>query len=354
MELHFSFGIIYILSFIGSHPNHDHDPAWKQKRRASVEVKEGILSTTKETASQIEHPEDTMEYTNCNLCSANDAQHLYEIDGFNLVRCQRCGLIYVNPRLMSKEIEKIYAEPEYFHNPKFYDFDGFLYGYAEYVSEREEIEKSFEKTVKRLETFKPSGRLFEVGCGLGYFLDVAHQRGWEVTGIEISKSAARYAHLLGLNVLCGSFEDQMLPPLSFDAGVLLDVIEHLHDPTSVLRTAHRLLKPGAVLVIGTPNAGSLISRILGSRWEDMRRVREHLYLFSRQTLTQMLAKAGFQVVEVTQYGRYFKVGQILKRWELYHRGLARSLAQLSRVIGLHDKIFYIVPYTKMIVFAKKI
>ena len=47
-----------------------------------MEVKEGILSINKETASQIEHHEDKIEYTDCNLCSANDARHLYEIDGF--------------------------------------------------------------------------------------------------------------------------------------------------------------------------------------------------------------------------------------------------------------------------------
>ena len=339
MELYFCSGIICILSFIDSHPNEETDI---------------LMKTEKETTSQKEFLEEKMEYTHCNLCSADDAKQLYHIDGFNLVRCRRCGLIYVNPRLVKKEVEKIYTAPEYFHNPKFYDFDGSLYGYAEYVSERVEIEKSFEKIAQRLETHKSPGRLFEVGCGLGYFLDVARQRGWEGTGIEVSQFAVRYAHRLGLNVLCGSFEDQLLPPLAFDAGVLLDVIEHLHDPSSALHVAHRFLKQGGILVIGTPNAGSPISRMLGARWEDIRRVKEHLHLFSERTLTQLLAKAGFRVVEVTQYGRYFKVGGILKRWELYHRALARSVSQLTRVIGVYDKVFYIVPYTKMIVFAKKV
>lgn len=298
---------------------------------------------------------NVLESVGCNLCSANDTEHLYKIDGFNLVRCRRCGLIYVNPRLVRQEVEKIYTRPEYFHNPQFYDSDGFLYGYAEYVSERQEIEKSFEKVVKCLASLKTPGRLFEVGCGLGYFLNVARQYGWEVTGSEISESAAHYARrMLGLSVLWGSFEEQTLPPVSFDAGVLLDVIEHFHDPFAALQKSHKLLKPDGVLIIGTPNAGSLVARILGSRWEDMRRVKEHLYLFSHRTLTMMLEKSGFRVVKTVQYGRYFKVGKILRRWEIYGKRTARFLRCMSSVLGLEDRIYYIVPFTKMIVFAKKV
>ncbi len=312
-------------------------------------------TTIKEKALRTKEGQQRLEIVPCNLCGAEDATRLYRIDGFQIVRCRKCGLIYVNPRLVREEVEKIYSQSEYFHNPKFYQFDGYMYGYAEYISERQEIERSFEKVVQRLQVLTSPGHLFDIGCGPGYFLEVARRHGWEVTGMEISEAAVRYArHRLGLDVVQGSFEEQVLPPISFDAGVLLDVIEHFHDPFSALQKVHALLRPGGVVTIATPNAGSLLARLLGGRWEDMRRVKEHLYLFSEKTLTLMLQKTGFRVLKVHQYGRHFKVGKILRRWEFYHKGTARFLQSASRLLGFYDKTYYIVPFTKMIVFAEKV
>lgn len=304
------------------------------------------------TLSQIE----PLEHVRCNLCGRDDPQLQHVISGFQIVRCRNCSLIYVNPRLSKEQTHQLYTHSEYFQNKSFYGPDGSaVYGYGEYLSQRQEIERSFEKIIHHLARFQSPGNLFEVGCGPGYLLNVARRHGWRVAGTEVSPYACRYAQEeLGLNVSSQPLEEGTFSANSFDAGVMLDVVEHLHDPLSSLQAMHRLLKPGGVLVIGTPNAGSWVARILGPRWEDMRRVKEHLYLFSDRTLGAMLEKSGFRVGKTIQYGRYFQIGQILKRLEIYHEGLANGLARISRGLRLYNKVFYIVPFTKIIVFAKKL
>jgi 2-polyprenyl-3-methyl-5-hydroxy-6-metoxy-1,4-benzoquinol methylase len=295
-----------------------------------------------------------LEQVSCNLCSADDARHLYTIDGFRVVRCRVCSLVYVNPRLAAGEVEQIYARPEYFQNQDFYSENGSLYGYAAYVSEREEIERSFERVLTQLERFLHPGTLLEVGSGLGFFLAVARARGWRASGLEVSAYAAEYARrVLHVDVSCARLEAQTFPLGSFDACVLLDVIEHFADPLSALRICHGLMAADGVLVVATPNVGSAVARLMGARWEDLRRITEHLYLFSRQTLRKMLRRAGFEVLGCRQYGRYFTIGQVLRRAAIYQPALSSGLLRVSQKLGLDEKRMYVIPLTKIVVFARK-
>lgn len=150
----------------------------------------------------------------------------------------------------------------------------------------------------RLAPFARTGRLLEIGCGAGGFLDAATSKGWRATGIELAVDAARWARQeRGLDVHWGTVESVALPDElangGFDAAVMLDVIEHVVDPLSLLRIVWHRLRPGGALLVMTPNARGLGARCLGPRWEACDPI-DHVWLFQPRNLAGLCQRAGFQ------------------------------------------------------------
>jgi 2-polyprenyl-3-methyl-5-hydroxy-6-metoxy-1,4-benzoquinol methylase len=144
----------------------------------------------------------------------------------------------------------------------------------------------------------PDDRLLDVGCGRGDFLDRMRRRGWAVEGLDVDSSAleqARAKH--GLKVHMGPIEDLRFPGESFDAITMNHVIEHVHDPVSLLRECLRVLKPGGRLAAVTPNLAGLGHRRFGRNWRGLEPPR-HLHLFTRKTLGECAARAGCRSFEV--------------------------------------------------------
>ena len=144
------------------------------------------------------------------------------------------------------------------------------------------------------------GVALDVGCSIGVVLDQLRQRGWTPYGVDVSAYATEYARReFGLNVFTGTLDDVDLPPDSVDLATMLLTIEHLPDPKGVLRQVHRLLKPGGVLIVGTHDVEGLWPRIVGARWRHYS-MPEHVYYFSRRTLTRMLADVGLETFRATE------------------------------------------------------
>jgi len=131
----------------------------------------------------------------------------------------------------------------------------------------------------------PRGRLLDVGCQRGDFLEHMRQRAWGVQGVELSDAVPT---LPGLDIRRGSLSAASFPANSFDVVTLWSVIEHLPDPGEHLREVSRVLRPGGTLVLLTTNYESIPSGLL--KLEDVPR---HLVLFTRRTLRLMLARHGF-------------------------------------------------------------
>jgi 2-polyprenyl-3-methyl-5-hydroxy-6-metoxy-1,4-benzoquinol methylase len=138
-----------------------------------------------------------------------------------------------------------------------------------------------------------SGRLLDVGCGHGLLLDEARRRGFDVVGLELSRSAALHAReALGLDVREVPLEEFDSWD-SFDVVVLADVIEHLEDPVGAIERCARLLRPGGALCVVTPDPSSLTARMAGSRWWGY--LPAHTCLLPRATLRELLAAQGLLV-----------------------------------------------------------
>src|SRR5262249_12999095 len=140
---------------------------------------------------------------------------------------------------------------------------------------------------------RAAGRLLDVGCATGAFLRCAADAGWEVVGVEpaAALSAGAREVLAGRGEGIGAtLQDARLPPASFDAGTLWDVLEHVPDPVAFLRTGAALLKPGGHLYANVPDLDSLQARVLRGRWPLL--LPEHLTYFSRRSLRRCGQRAA--------------------------------------------------------------
>jgi SAM-dependent methyltransferase len=170
------------------------------------------------------------------------------------------------------------------------------------------------------------GRLLDVGCGHGLLLDEARRRGFEVSGIELSRSAAAYARdVLELDVTEDTLDDVHG---SYDVIVLADVIEHLDDPAAALRTCANLLADRGALCVVTPDPASPTARLAGPRWWGL--VPAHTCLLPRRTLRELLAAEGLVISEDVSLVRSFE----LRYWlsGLAERG-GRAAAALKALAG---------------------
>jgi SAM-dependent methyltransferase len=147
-------------------------------------------------------------------------------------------------------------------------------------------------TVRELPKRAGRPRLLDVGFGDASFLRAMGAAGWEVAGLEFDPKAVEAARDLGLEVAEATLETAPYEPGSFDAITLSHVIEHLHDPVAALKTCFRLLRPGGMLWLATPNLDSPGHRRFGANWFGLDPPR-HLVLFNRRALERALGAAGF-------------------------------------------------------------
>ncbi|MEX2160749.1 MAG: class I SAM-dependent methyltransferase [Anaerolineales bacterium] len=287
-----------------------------------------------------------LESVPCNLCGADDYEVLipprYELakpeeisNTFRssgdevlldqLVRCKRCGLMYLNPRLRSDIV-----------------LEGYSAGSDElFVSQAAGRERTFAKSLKIIERLRPArGRLLDVGTAGGSFLTVAKSAGWDVAGCEPNRWLCEWGNRnYGLQIVPGTIFDMKLPSASFDVVTLWDVLEHTPDPKATLRECNRVLKPGGLLVVNYPDIRSFVARLMGRRWVFLLSV--HLYYFTRQTLARMLGELGFTMAQTRRHWQSLELGYILFRMEAYLKPVARAGGWLVKRLGLsHLQIPY--------------
>lgn len=228
----------------------------------------------------------------CVLCGGRDVEPHLVYNGFKIVACRRDGLLFVSPRPI--ELGPYYDD-RYYSN-------GFPNQYQDYgaFARRELVPRWEGRLVRMAETLGAPGRLLDVGCATGVFLELAKTRGWRGSGIELSAWAAGQARALGFEVLQGSLPNAKLESGAFDAVTLWDCVEHLQQPALVLREVWRLLKPGGMLILST---GAVEHR-------DPRRISKwynppwHLYYFSEATMRALLAESGFVSMSYQEEDRH--------------------------------------------------
>ncbi|MFN8008977.1 MAG: class I SAM-dependent methyltransferase [Terriglobia bacterium] len=141
----------------------------------------------------------------------------------------------------------------------------------------------------------PRHRILDVGCGSGNFVREMEQLGWEAYGLELNHGAARYARdQMNLKVSQGSLPNSKMEGGFFDVVTMFDTFEHMPNPIEVLEDAQRILTPGGLLILNTPNFNSLYRKVFKDRWFNVA-APLHYYLYAKEPLKAMLQRSGFLV-----------------------------------------------------------
>jgi SAM-dependent methyltransferase len=241
----------------------------------------------------------------------------------DIARCPSCGHMQLHPMPGEAMLARAYAEA----------------ASEAYIEEEAGQRATARATLARIETHvaRP-GAVLDLGCWVGYLLAEARDRGWRTLGVEPSEFASDYARdRLGLEVITGDADTADLPAAAFDAVALGDVIEHLPDPGEALDRIRALLAPGGVLWLAIPDAGSLLARAMGRRWWSV--IPTHVQYFTRESITTLLRRHGFAVLELSTAPKAFTVEYYLGRIGGYSPALARGLIRTARASGRAERIW---------------
>ncbi len=203
--------------------------------------------------------------------------------------------------------------------------------YQDYVTARAMKIRHFEDRFEAISNRVRPGRLLDIGCSCGYFMEVAASRGYDVQGVEFSRSAIATANPgIRSRIFEGTLESLPVNGL-FDVASAFDLIEHVHSPRSFLRRCATLLKPGGILVISTPDTGHFLRFLMRSRW-PMLQPMQHLNLFSRRALAAALHAEGFADVTVDTAYKTLRVDYLINQIKPLNPRLSGMLETLARVV----------------------
>ena len=232
-----------------------------------------------------------------NGCNAGDRfviegqDRLHHIPGrYRIVKCLGCGLMRTDPRPSPCTIGTYYPD----------DYGPYAAGVQASACTmpgwRRRMRAALGFEVRRLPPIQP-GRLLEIGCASGAWLNMMREQGWQVEGIEFSDAAARHARAQGLAVQTASVETAKAPTVPLDLIAAWMVLEHLHEPLAALRRLRDWTRPDGWLIAAVPDSNALSRRLSGEHAYDLH-LPNHLYHYTPRTLAVLLHAAGWQLEHV--------------------------------------------------------
>ena len=243
----------------------------------------------------------------CPVCGDKDFKRLFPKDGLEFVKCRGCGLVYINPQPADDEISALYSEDYY--KPWGLGTDSSV------VSEMKIT--TFDDKLTMVERFIKKGRILDIGCATGFFLEAAKRKGWDVSGVEISPySAAIAQERFGKDrVFSGPLEAASYKDGFFDVVFMSDLVEHVKDLDLFLKEVFRIVKAGGIIAIVTPNIESLSYRIMRKLWPHLKM--EHLYYFSPSTMKRLLEREGFNPVYMSAATKALNLSYVERQFSTY-------------------------------------
>jgi len=221
----------------------------------------------------------------CILCGASSFDTVLRKGPWQYRQCRSCGLVCLCPRPGQQELLKNYAD--------------YLPPGDKEIRQWEQMMRPVIRTSADMieKKFSPRrGKLLDIGCGYGFFLQEMKSRGWDVAGVEISKTGRQHAQkFFGIHAYDEPLEKLQLRKQSFDAVTLFYVVEHVANPEALLHAVQRLLRPGGLLLLRWPHSTPIVKMLgpLAGRL-DLYHTPYHLYDFSPQTIKKLLERTGFR------------------------------------------------------------
>ncbi len=253
----------------------------------------------------------------CDLCGSGAFQPHWDCHEFAFVRCLGCGVIYQNPQPLADSVLKRYDQ-------QYFDYE-------------KSNEASFLQLMRlglkdigfdrRLGSAGQGRAFLDIGCATGMLLEEMKGKGWKVQGVEVCTASASWGSTQrGVEIFPGTLDEAGFPDKSFDVIHFSHLIEHVNFPRKFMAEVARLVKPAGWVLVTTPNTDGWQARWFGPQWRSA--IADHLYLFSRSNLAQLLTSSGFQL-------------RALRTWGGLARGLGHPLKKaildrLVKVLGTGD------------------
>jgi SAM-dependent methyltransferase len=267
-------------------------------------------------------------------------------ESYRLLYCPGCDLGFVDPMPTPAELTEFYASDAYFEG----GHEGFGFENQKEVGDGLRVSLlTGWPYLDRLEEIVPSrGSILDVGCGTGFRLSVAKERGWDAQGVELSEYASGVGRdHYGLQVKNCRLAEADFAPESFDAIMINAVLEHVPDPVRLLSEASALLRPGGGMAILLPHYGSPRAKMRGAAWNEIRPP-EHLTFHSHASIRAMAERSGLQVEAISSHPRYHVTpaelpgcvpgpGKVAVKVVEKLGGQARGVRLQERLIGLYHR-----------------
>ncbi len=245
----------------------------------------------------------------CPLCASQrlnefPLQYAYRGRQFSGKKCHRCSFVFLSPRPTEEDLRSLYSDEYFLHDGA----DCGAHSATDYRTAAIRGSVKFPEILGWIKKYKPSGDFFEVGCGMGLFLDFARNNGYTVRGIEFARLGTQICREeLDLDVQQGRFEDFPAPENRYDVVFMGDVLEHMVDPLAMTAKARSMLRADGILAVEVPSMfNSIVGRAAAAGLALLKKKKNmsippyHINEFTPRTVKAILKAAGFSHSVVIQ------------------------------------------------------
>jgi len=261
-----------------------------------------VKDVWKEMLSQYYEDENTLaaEYVknvNCPHCDADSPSEPFKLNGFVHQSCANCHCLYVSPRLKDEHLIKLYSDDYY--------SEMFTKSMLPYFEKRKAMigQNKYAQIIERL-GHHHTGRVLDIGSGLGEVLDVFHDKDWYCEAVEVNPVAVDSLTQRGIKVFSDVF-DNYTESEQFDVIMAWGVIEHVVDPKAFLSKVYSLLKPGGIFVSEVPHGNCLLAEYCRTTGKDPERIlqgEQHIVLYSIDAYKELHLHAGLDMLHIQTNG----------------------------------------------------
>lgn len=223
------------------------------------------------------------EHLSCLVCGSINLKKLIGYEKAYLCQCGKCSFVFSKRIPSSQELDAYYKD----------------YGTDNYLSPL--TIKRYNEILDQFEPFRKTNKMLDVGCGIGYFLEEAKKRGWEVHGTELSEKSAEICAQKNIHIKQGALNTDDYEQDMFDIVTSFEVIEHINNPLIDLKNIHSIMRKGGLVYVTTPNFNSLLRVKLKSAYNVIT-YPEHLSYYTPKTLEKVFKRSGFQKLKIETTG----------------------------------------------------
>jgi 2-polyprenyl-3-methyl-5-hydroxy-6-metoxy-1,4-benzoquinol methylase len=263
----------------------------------------------------------------CPICGQQHTRVLFrpkESPG-PISRCQNCGMVFIgiiqddHALIFSGPVTYGQPDPKILTSSNLADVsDSWEFKFLpDKEVEWPALQQNASDVLQRIERYtnmpRTRGRILDFGSGWGFFLAVAKERSWVTYGLEPLSPCAVYARAtFGLNIITDTLRENTFPSDFFDVITSFQVFEHLPNPKEDIQHLHKMLRQDGIILIEVPNFETWTMRMMKSRHRHF--VQDHINFYSIQTLSQLLANSGFEVIDTYCPTRRMSVRHLVRRW----------------------------------------